>query len=263
MSNEIANEMVKMEAKKVIGEGAKTDTVVTSVTDKVFYGIAGVAVLASVGGFVLTEGRIVDFATSLTAVFSGYAAYQKHELRELKDHREVAQELHAKADKMKEQNELLKANVSKIENHVKRVDVVEGELQKITGVSKENVDRLMKCTNEYKKIHERMKEILKVQIMQTIITTVIQSDTDRDFTIEEKELGMLVLRLGLIEGINFNEERFRKLFAGKQKHSIKSVLAICKDLMDSDVTKKTSAIQVDTRSLVSSKKGALRASSNV
>jgi len=155
----------------------------------------------------------------------------------------------AKADNFRVQNELLKLNISSIEDKVHRAKAVEGKLLKMADGSKNNLNKLIRNVEEYKRVNERIKEILKGRIMQCIIRAILMADRDRNFIITEKELENLVIRLGMINGVDFNETRFRQLFAKRETHNVKTVLAICRDLMDDNVPKEKNIFQIETRDL--------------
>ena len=87
---------------------------------------------------------------------------------------------------------------------------VEEELSGIAEAAQTNVNRLVEINHEWRELNAKIKKNLERSVVQQVVSIVVQSDANRDFTIGTSELEMLVMRLKMIKGIEFDEANFRK-----------------------------------------------------
>jgi len=71
------------------------------------------------------------------------------------------------------------------------------------------VDQLVSLVKENGETLEKMKEIMKGDVCQVLIRTVIQADEHQDFKIEGKEIEFLIMRMENIDFVTFDEDKLR------------------------------------------------------
>jgi len=178
----------------------------------------GVMDLEAVGGFaacvttlILTEGHIVDAASYSTAALAPYAAYQKHNLQKLGGMRGQQNTLREHVGKLTDENTTLSSRLDKLEAQVDRLEHVEEKLEKVAKEGKSTVEHLMKVQEKLTEYNVKMKDIMATKMLSVLFGIILESDRDRNFALNPQEIMMMILRLKSVQGVNFNEENFRKI----------------------------------------------------
>jgi hypothetical protein len=142
--------------------------------------------------------------------------------------RQAQNNLRSEVNYLANENERLQRNLLKLDGAVTQLEGIERELSRIAG-SFQNVNRLVEIVAEQNEVHERMKKNLKSSILQTILGVVTKSDADGDFIISSKELQVLIVRLGMMDGVQFQEGNFRKLLT--QSSCVSSIMSMIRSLL--------------------------------
>lgn len=74
---------------------------------------------------------------------------------------------------------------------------------------------------------------MKAGVAQEIFQVVIACDRTKNFILERNEREILIVRLGMINGVDFNEQEFRSNFIGNI--SLHDLLGLLRDLLNDDV----------------------------
>jgi hypothetical protein len=77
-----------------------------------------------------------------------------------------------------------------------------------------------------------MRQKINQQVMQQIMSLVVRVDRDRNWTLGPMEVEALIVRLGLIENIKFNEQRFRQMLT--QDPTVTAIMRIIRSLLERD-----------------------------
>ena len=84
------------------------------------------------------------------------------------------------------------------------------------------------------------QEILKSDVFQNIMRIVIACDRSKDFILDENELEVLIVRMGMISGVIFDEELFRREF--NSDVSLKAIIILVRGLIDDEDTSAVGSI---------------------
>lgn len=133
-----------------------------------------------------------------------------------------------------------------------RLEGVEEELVDIAEAAQTNVNRLVEMNAEFKELNQKIKKNLETTVVQQVVSVVVQADANRDFTIGKAELEMLVMRLKLIKGIEFDETNFRKavsLDADGVIH-LAEIMAVLRNLLDDNVAEEDNIFHLKPETLL-------------
>jgi len=75
---------------------------------------------------------------------------------------------------------------------------------------------------------------LRANVLQNLLSVIIRSDADGNFTIEEGEIDNLLRLMKNINGVQIHEDRFRKALA-KTGGNLRDVVEVVKNLLRDDV----------------------------
>lgn len=110
----------------------------------------------------------------------------------------------------------------------------------------------MEINNEYKELNAKIKKNLERAVVQQVVTVVVQSDTNRDFTLTPQELEMLVMRLKMIKGIDFDETNFRNAVSQDEDGIIHlaEIMKVLRNLMDDSVPEEDNIFHLKPETLL-------------
>lgn len=195
-------------------------------------GVAATAVASSILSWKASNNVLVKIASSTTFFFGPYVAYQRRKLQTLGELRTAQNELRSRVNCLQVEQEQFQRTLSTLDHKVVHLESVEKELHGgITGNSSTNVSRLVQMIQEQEEINKGLMQVLKLQVLQTILSVLLQSDSDGDFHIGAKEVQLLIVRLKMMDGVEFNETQFRALL--KTNASLSAVMKIIRSLLTS------------------------------
>jgi hypothetical protein len=192
--------------------------------------IISVAVTASVLSIQYTDNWIVTVASGFTVCISFLLFFQRRKIRRLGTVRHQNSELRRQVHYMRQERERLHRTLDRIDEQVADLHTVPQELHRLS--KNRNVDRLIEVVNEQKVLQEQMRQQINQQIMQQIMSLVVKEDRDRNWTLRPTEVEKLIVRLGLIENIQFNEQRFRQMIT--HDPTVANIMKIIRSLLERD-----------------------------
>ena len=92
----------------------------------------------------------------------------------------------------------------------------------------------MNIIQENGEIQKKVKANLEASVIQSILTALLDSDTDLDFSLSKKELNRLEVRLSNIPGIVFDRKNFRNYLAGMDL-TMAHLMGLIRNLKDDDI----------------------------
>ena len=125
---------------------------------------------------------------------------------------------------------------------------VEATLERVAKDGKTSVTRLTEIIKRNREIQAKIKTNLERQVIQDLVTIVVATDRDGDFSLNEFELNELVLRLHGRQGVEFNEANFRKLV--KANCTLASIMKVIRNLMDDDVPEKDCVFHLNASEMI-------------
>mmetsp|Transcript_30998 Transcript_30998/g.45545 ORF Transcript_30998/g.45545 Transcript_30998/m.45545 type:complete len:259 (+) Transcript_30998:210-986(+) len=199
-------------------------------------GVAGVSVGTSLTAIILQGQNVVYVAGGLSCAMGPYAYWQQTRLTDIAALKETHEAVQREVDRLAAENERLHKNVEDLSNTVDRLEDVEQALDVITETQGQSVEAFAEQVEENREILNQMQKNLRANVLQNLLSVIIRSDTDQDFTIDESELDDLVRRIKRINGCELNEDRFRKAILDNGG-SLQAVMDVAKNLLSNDTDK--------------------------
>jgi hypothetical protein len=91
----------------------------------------------------------------------------------------------------------------------------------------------VQVVQEQKEVHEQIKECLRKKVLQNILSALVKSDADGNFMLHSRELEVLVVRLGMMDGVKFQERAFRQIM-GTSNQSLSQIMMLIRSLLQDD-----------------------------
>lgn len=195
-------------------------------------GVAATAVASSMVTWISSSNIIVKLASGCTFVFGPLASWNQRKLKHFGSLRNHHNHLRAEVNYLHQEQERLQRSLVRLDTNVLQMERVEQELNYIAG-SPQQVHRLLQVIQEQDEVNDLIKENLKKSVLQNILTVVVKSDVDQNFCIHAKELEMLIVRLNMMKGVNFHEEKFREL-VGTNSQSLSAIMKLIRSLLQDD-----------------------------
>lgn len=144
-------------------------------------------------------------------------------------------ELRHEVNKFAEVNVQLGANNTRLEGELVPLKETEAKLSAIAEQNGSDVNKLRDIVKENQKTLDAMKEILREDVLQSMLEAVLSSERDEDGHFSDRELQRLLLRLKGLPSIEVNQERFME--RTKLHRSISDVLNVIKTIFEEDIAK--------------------------
>ena len=105
--------------------------------------------------------------------------------------------------------------------HLHSLKDVENQLNDIAIEAGSQVDRLVNCVAQNGQLQKQIKESLENQVAQSIMTAIISVDQDGSFTLDQREVMKLELKLENLPAVHFDHKNFENfLKASNQKEDL-------------------------------------------
>ena len=136
---------------------------------------------------------------------------------------------------MSNENTQLHHSVNVLETQCQRLLGVEDSFQSLCQAQGTSAQNLARLVDDNAKIQKEMKVLQETQVLQQILTAVIRSDNSGDWSINEEEMDVLLLRLRQLEAVKQVDERqLRNAFSSSATKSLATLYAITADLLQKD-----------------------------
>ena len=177
-------------------------------------------------------GRSCTYASSgLAIVNSPVVVHRERQLTKEDTFRTALNGVREQAGLLSNQNDILGAEIDELQSDVDRMKEIELALTSLASMQGTQLTELMDLIEENKEINREMRVVLEQDILQNIITLVLDIDADGSFRIENKEIERLIVGITLIEGVcKFDTRRFREEIANCEG-KVELVIALIKDMM--------------------------------
>jgi len=165
-----------------------------------------------------------------SAAMGPIAHKNEQEVTDVASMGQVSRRMRLEMDRLAAENKRLKYEVERLESTVGSMEDIENALDEITKQQGASIEALQEQVDYQRGILEEMREDARSGMLQNLLTVIIASDEDGDFTIDPDEIDVLVEN---IRGAGFkvNHANFAKVVEEKNG-SIQAVLEICKSVMD-------------------------------
>lgn len=192
--------------------------------------VAALTVGASVAAIQFVDSALVAIASAMNMFVVFILLLQRGNLRRLGTFRRQHNSLRKHVYYLRQERERLHRTMDRLDETVADLHEVPHELHR---VSKDpNVDKIMRLVEEHRTVQEDIREALHQKVLQQILDVVVGADSDQDWILRPTEIERLIVRIGFIEGIEFDQKRFRSML--KDDPSVSTVMNIIRSLLDRD-----------------------------
>jgi hypothetical protein len=175
---------------------------------------------------------VVTLASLLTMGLGILLVLQYRKLKDVGTLRAHNNELRKRVYYMRQERERLHRSLDRVDITLAELQKIPQELHKFS--RNKNVDRIVEIVQEQKNIQTVIKEKMNQQILQQIMQVVVRSDRrDGNWTLRPTEVEALIVRIGLVEGVEFHEQRFRDLVQAKQP-TVATIMGIIRSLLEGE-----------------------------
>lgn len=193
-------------------------------------GLAVTSVGVSVASMIVTSSFVVNGAGILACLIGPYSYWQQRNLTDAKSLQETHDALVKEVDHLRSENERLKGLTGEMRGTIDRLEDVNDTFDYIQELNFESVQELKQQVDEGKVILSMMRKNLKASALQNVITVVLNSDTDGNYTFDKDEIETLIVNLKSINGLELNEKRFRTIIS-ENDGSVDGVVTILNDIV--------------------------------
>mmetsp|Transcript_19658 Transcript_19658/g.22778 ORF Transcript_19658/g.22778 Transcript_19658/m.22778 type:complete len:252 (-) Transcript_19658:153-908(-) len=192
--------------------------------------LATISVVISIVAMVLTSSFTMTCAGVLGLILGPYSYWQQRNITDIKALKETHEALVREVDHLTSENHRLKGLVEELGGTIDTLVDVENALDMVQNMNADSIESLKDQVQQSKGILVSMKQNLKAQALQNIITVVLNSDSDGDSVINGEEVDQLIFSLKGINGLEVNEQKFRDAISNKNG-SVEAVVDILQDLV--------------------------------
>jgi hypothetical protein len=185
--------------------------------------IGGMAALVAM---ILIDQQLLDISAFCTIVLAPLVFWQKIQLKKLGGMRGQQNALRASVNRLTVENGKLAEANNQLEGQVESLQGVESKLNDVAIESGTQVERLVSIVQRNGEIQKEIKSQLEDQVVQQLLTAILTTDRDGNFTLDKHEVYQLEIRLQAIPAVHFEKQKFRDFLASDED-----------DLTLSDLTK--------------------------
>lgn len=148
--------------------------------------------------------------------------------------KETCERLDEEVTNLKVENDRLNASVGELQTSVENlqdISITLEEIRKLEGASLDQLEEQLKDTEE---IFDSMQENLKSNILQNLISVVLNCDADGDMSLGDEEIDALIHNIQGMYGVDVDDEKAKKSIVDAGR-SLNAVMELVRDLFDEDV----------------------------
>lgn len=204
----------------------------TSIFSVVVFGLSGLSFVFQ--GFAIAyniELLVVIISGALASVVTSTATMKQIMMQRVDTLRVVHNQIRMEVNHFMEENHLLTSNVDNLEEEVDKLQAVEQQLKSIAKKQNTTAEELMSLVKENRATLHEQKKMAKAELQEQLLATVLRTDRDGDFKIDDKEANVLILRMKNHGGIEFDEGRVRDALT-KTHGSLGGLMTIIRDIGD-------------------------------
>lgn len=158
--------------------------------------------------------------------------------------KETCERLDEEVTNLKVENDRLNANVGELQTSVENLQDVEKTLEEIRKLEGASLDQLEEQLKDTEEIYASMEENLKSNILQNLITVVLNCDTDGDMSLGDGEIESLIHKIQGMYGVDVDDEKAKKKIVDAGR-SLNAVMELVRDLFDEDVPEEERIFKVE------------------
>jgi len=217
-------------------DAASKPTGIRNPANIMFYALAGG--LSTLWGMGATKGGPFGIAGAVFGIFFAfYSASLAAAIKDADSVNQIQNQMRHEINQVSRENDALEENTGKLGDEADRVGEMDEKLRIIAEAQGTNVEKLVDLVRENHLALQQMKALIKAQTAQQLVELVMESDTDGDYTIDDDECELLILKMKNFRSyIKVHEKNFRDAMK-KSGGSLQGVMNIVKTVVldDSEV----------------------------
>ena len=184
------------------------------------YTVSLLAIISSFASirFAASHAGAVYISSTLCCIVATILVLQKHTLKRSASIRQQHKLLHRQLNYMTYERERLHRTLHRMDQTMVDLASVPKDLKLIVKTQNlDSIDRYIYLIEQHQLLREKMRTKIIQQIVQSMLSALVQCDSDENYTLNPNEIERLIRRLKHIEGIIFHEERFRQALLLEQQ----------------------------------------------
>jgi hypothetical protein len=164
--------------------------------------------------------------------------------------RQVVNQVRSEVNRLQRENNKLHASNNKLETQVDNLQTCEAKLANITQEQSTNSNTFIYEVKQNALVQEEIQELLMMDVMQNVLSTLLQADSDGDFQIDPEEVDMLILRVKMLPGVEgVDEARIKDILLSKGS-TLDAIWEVVNDLTTNKNKGGKPMVQVSAKGLV-------------
>jgi hypothetical protein len=162
--------------------------------------------------------------------------------------RQVVNQVRSEVNRLQRENNKLHASNNKLETQVDDLQTCEAKLANIT--QEQNTNTFIYEVKQNALVQEEIQELLMMNVMQNVLSALLQADSDGDFQIDPEEVDILILRVKMLPGVErVDEARIKDILLSKGS-TLDAIWEVVNDLSTNKNKSGKPMVQVSAKGLV-------------
>lgn len=212
-----------------------------SIKEKLVGGAALVGLTTSVAAMAIESNPAVYVSGAIGSVVAPMAAMQQTKLTQVEALKQTNERISEEVGQLQKENVRLQTQVAAMEESVQHLENLSHTLESIRAIEGQSVEELEKELAESEKIFKKMKENLRGDILQSIITVAMAVDKDGDMCLSDDEINTLIKEIEKLvnDKVDFNDDLLRRKLI-ENGRSLTAIMDVIGDLMNDEIPKNES-----------------------
>jgi len=202
----------------------------TTSKERVTGAVALFAILLSLCTISLEESSVAVSAGFFAILVALYSAWQQRRLTDIITMNETHEAMKQEVDILATQNKRLASSVEALSTSVDHLKEAEVALHAITETQTQTLSEFIQQVEKNRDNLISMERAVKYETSQNLLDVIMNSDVGGDGTIDGEELELLIQQIQSINGIQFDEDRFRTLVQLHPPATFKTIISCLKDV---------------------------------
>lgn len=207
--------------------------------------LAIMAIVTSIIAIIVEGSLIVVIAGILSIITGSYGHWQQRQITDILALKKTHETMKTEVETLHNSNWQLKQNVGELSVTVERLEDTEKALDAITNTQGESVTEFTRQVNENKKILSSLEDNHKANILQNLISVLLNCDANNDDKISTQELDNLIEKIQSINKVEIHEDRFREMVK-KSNMSVSAVMDVITNLLSEDTSAKDAIFKTNS-----------------
>ena len=206
----------------------------TTFLERIFIGIAGLAIVSSLAAMIITLGNIVVIiAGVLTIVLGPYAYFQQTQLTDIRTLKETTKVIEQEVQRLTSENDRLENNIDELGTTIDDLKTVESSLGSLTAAQGNAVDILEKQVEKARENLKGMRLSTRGRIANHIADIIFLADKNLNGIMDPNETDYMIKGIKQLGAqVVVNEEALRAKIENKD---LSAAIDLLRDMMDDNI----------------------------